>query len=188
MDQGPTTDPDLELLQAVARGEAGAMEELIARFQARLQGFLQRYLDDVAAAQDLTQETLLRVWRAAPGFQPRARVSTWVHGIAYRLAMTELKRRGRWLGLARRLGEALHPASSPGPWEALQHGESARRLDQALGCLPPRQRAALLLRVDQEMSYAQISEVMGVGVSSVESLIHRARTKLRQALAAEERS
>lgn len=177
---------DEELIRAMASGQTQALDEFIGRYQARLTGFAQRYLNDWAAAEDLAQETLLRVWQAAPRFEPRAKVSTWVFGVAYRLALNEFRRRGRLARLQGRLAELLAGQRDESPLERLQAGQRLERLNAELARLPQRQRAALLLRVDQGLSYAQIAQVMELTTAAVESLIHRARQRLRRRLGREQ--
>jgi len=78
-------DPDAVLLEAVGRGEREAFESLIRQYQGRVVNFIARYLGDRYAAEDLAQEAFLRVYRAAPRFEPKTRVSTWIFRIAYNL-------------------------------------------------------------------------------------------------------
>ena len=102
-------DPDIELLRAIAGGDHLAFKRLVERYQSRLFNFLHRYLRDREAAEDLTQEVFLKVYQAAPRFEPRAKVRTWIFTIAYNLAVNELRRRQRrgFFGLF--VHEALRP-------------------------------------------------------------------------------
>jgi hypothetical protein len=75
-------DPDIELLRAIAGADHLAFKRLVERYQSRLFNFLYRYLRDREAAEDLTQEVFLKVYQAAPRFEPRAKVRTWIFTIA----------------------------------------------------------------------------------------------------------
>jgi len=175
-------DADYVLIQATGRGDHGAFEELMLRYQHRLLNFIARRLGDRYSAEDLTQEVFLRVLKTAGQFEPRGKVSTWLFTIAYHLCADDLKRRRRQAALeldCRFQGRSLAALGKPDP--ALQ-GEWVQMISRAIQVLPDNQRAALLLRVQSELSYAEISEVLGVSVASVESLLFRARRRLREIL------
>lgn len=175
-------ESDYESILATARGDSASFERLVARYQRPLFNFILRYLDDRPAAEDLTQEVFLRAYQAAGRFEPRASVSSWLFKIAYNLAMNELKRRGRFQPLEEQ------PPALEAEAARRSHGESTalRELEgevaSALGALSENQRAALLLRVNEGMSYKEIGEVMELSVQSVESLIFRARTRMKRLL------
>jgi RNA polymerase sigma-70 factor (ECF subfamily) len=174
-------DPDVELVQAIAGGDHLAFKRLVERYQGRLFNFLYRYLRDRQTAEDLTQEVFLKIYQAASRFKPHGRVRTWVFTIAYNLAMNELKRRRRRGVLGVLLGEQWEGVAvkPPDPSERLDLEETVTR---ALALLPDNQRAALLLRVRDELSYQEIGEILGVSRASVESLLFRARDRLRRLL------
>ena len=99
----PTDDPDLELIAATGQGDHEAFESLVKRYQRPLLNFVTRFSDRYMA-EDITQEVFLRIYRAAPRFQSKAKVSTWIFQIAYNQALTEIGRRKRW----RNLNETWH--------------------------------------------------------------------------------
>jgi RNA polymerase sigma-70 factor (ECF subfamily) len=178
-------DADIELVQAIAGGDHLAFKRLVELYQGRLFNFLYRYLRDRQAAEDVTQEVFLRIYQAASRFQSRGRVRIWVFTIAYNLAMTELKRRRRRGVLGFLLGEGRESVAGqpPDPSERLELEETVTK---ALAVLPDNQRAALLLRVRDELSYQEIGEVLGISRASVESLLFRARDRLRRLLRSQE--
>jgi RNA polymerase sigma-70 factor (ECF subfamily) len=175
------TDPDLELMEAVGRGDPKAFEALVERWQGPLIHFIARYLGDQGTAEDVAQEVFLRIYRAAPRFEARAKVSNWIFRIAYNRAMSELGRRKRLRGLYEALKQKADEEGEP------LGDDSGRRdmeeeLSTGLAMLPERQRAALLLRVNEELSYREIGEILGVSEQSVESLLFRARTNIKRHL------
>jgi len=178
-------ESELLLIRAIADRDEKAFETLIGRYQNPVISFLYRYVGAFHLAQDLAQEVFLRVFQAAPTFRPRARVSSWIFKIAYNLAANELKRRKRMDGLnARMSAEGRHfPASSPPGDAAVENRELEEQLMAAVGRLPENQRAALLLKINEGLSYLEISTVLGVSVASVESLLFRARSRLKQLMA-----
>jgi len=171
-------DPDLKLLRTAARGDIQAFELLVKRYQGPLLNFTARYLGDRFLAEEAVQEVFLKVFQAAPRFEAKSKVSTWIFRIAYNQAMTELGRRGRLENLREAMnsmGGGEEPFTTP-----REAGELEEDIESGLSRLPENQRAALLLRVNEELSYREIADVLGVSVESVESLLFRARTNLKK--------
>ena len=171
-------DEDQRLMLAFQAGDRRAFETLFARYSRPLVAFLGRMVPDRGRAEELAQEVFVRVYRARERYEPRARFSTWLFGIAHRLALNELalayRTRERPLEAARDLpGE--DPASLDDQLDARRKIELLR---EALVKLPERQRAALVLRSEQGLGYEEIGEALGASVASVKSLLHRARERL----------
>ena len=179
-------DSELQLIRATGKDDHEAFEHLVKRYQNPLLNFVYRYVGNRQTAEDLTQEVFLQVYRAAARFEPKARVSTWVFKIAYNLCMNEMKRRKRLASYELELhmrGEQSLTSLSP---DAVEQFGLKQFMMKTLTQLPEKQRAALLLRVTEEFSYQEISDVLGVSRASVESLLFRARERLRQLLARDE--
>ena len=160
-------------------GDRHAFETLFALYTPRVLTFLTRMVRDRARAEELTQDVVVRIYNAAGRYEAKARVSTWIFGIAHNLALNELARaHRRYEQSADELAEL--PAADPAPSadEQLEADYTRRRLEQALAKLPERQRAALLLRSEQGLGYDEIAQALATSVSSVKSLIHRARAAL----------
>lgn len=175
-------DPDLSLLDATGRGDPDAFESLVKRYQRPLLNFIARYLGDRSAAEDLTQEVFLRIYRAAFRFEAKTKVSTWVFRIAYNLVLTEIGRRSRCQDLRESLSRSGAEGARGILTDPLERLELKEEIMNELGRLPGNQRAALLLRINEDLSYLEIGEVLGIGVQSVESLLFRARKNLRESL------
>lgn len=173
---------DCDLVEAVGRGDHQAYEVLVRKFRMSLFNFVCRILGDRHAAEDVLQEVFWALYRAAPKFEARARVSTWLYKIAYNLSLNEIKRRERFLNLHTALVAHPRTGTESSALSALEAGEFQEEVMTALNQLPENQKAALLLRVSEELSYAEIGEILSVTVSSVESLIFRARTRMKQLL------
>lgn len=174
-------DPDSALLLEVAGGSEQALAALVDRWQRPLVSFFHRSLQSHADAEDLAQATFVRLYRAAPRYEPRARFSTYLFQIARRLLLNELRRRQRKPATATDPAD-LRSAVAEDP----RTGQAARELEEAfqaaLANLPENHRSALLLYKQQEMSYEEIAEALEVPLTSIKSWIHRARQKLRIAL------
>lgn len=173
-------DPDAALLAAYAAGEAGAARALTGRLAPRIHAFALRMLGDAAEAEDVTQETMLRLWRIAPQWERgRGRVATWAFRVASNLCTDRLRQRR-----PAALEDAPEPEDpAPGPEARLIAADRVQALEAALAALPARQRQAVVLRHLEGLANPEIAEVMGVGVEAVESLTARGRRALAAALA-----
>ena len=174
------SDPDEELLVRIADGDPAAVRALVARKLPRIHGLAQRMLGDSAEAEDVAQETFLRVWRQAPKWRPgQARFDTWMHRVALNLCYDRLRRR-------REIVTDDPPQvadEGPAPDRGLAAQDTGRRVAQALAKLPDRQREAVVLCHYQELGNIEAATVMGVTVEALESLLSRGRRALRAALA-----
>lgn len=170
---------DAAFARALAGGEPQAAQEFIDRCLPTVLGVARRLLGDEAEAEDIAQETFVRVWRNASRWKPgHARFDTWVGRIAINLCYDRMrKRRERLVETAPdRCDEEADAAG------LLECAESADAVRGALAALPERQRLALELCHFLEHSNIDAAEMMGVTVDALESLLARARRRLREAL------
>jgi RNA polymerase sigma-70 factor, ECF subfamily len=173
---------DAALMAAVVAGERDAFARLVAKEAPRLVRFATGLLDNDAEAEEIAQEALLRLWRQAPDWRPVARIGTWLHQVTYRLAIDLLRRRRPMVEMEEIVDLIVDPA--PLPEEALADGQRLENLRQALGGLPERQRAAILLAYHQDLGQREAAFAMGISEEAYESLLARARRRLRHAAAA----
>jgi RNA polymerase sigma-70 factor (ECF subfamily) len=168
-----------ELVVRAGQGDASAIGLLVTRKLPRILALARRMLADVAEAEDVAQETFLRAWKAAPLWRPgRAKFDTWLHRVALNLCYDRLRRRRRWVQ-----DPPDRPDEGPAPDRGLHAQDIGRRVDHALAALPPRQREAIVLVHYQELSGVEASDLMGISVEALESLLARGRRTLRAALA-----
>jgi RNA polymerase sigma-70 factor (ECF subfamily) len=182
---------DFALLSAAARGDGTAFEHLVHKYSVRLVGFLYRFTGERSAAEDLSQETFLKLYKNAASFRPEAKFTTLLYSIAAHTAL-DAKRRTKarpfLSGLFHRdeTGEAREidfpDNAATTPLEILDRAETGARVQKALSALPEQQRMALLLKVYEDRPYSEIAEILGVTVPAVESLLFRARQNLRTGL------
>lgn len=186
-------DPDVLLMLRVQGGDHAAFVQLVDAYQSRLLGLMTHMVSDRTAAEDLVQETFLRVYRARDRYEPRARFSTWLFHIAGNLARNRLRklkrRREQSLDQAEagvtgdlRPGATLLERSSLMPVRQVSQQETKVRVQEALDSLSERQRLAVLLSKFEGMSYSDIGLTMGLTEPAVKSLMFRARENLRIAL------
>ena len=174
--------PDESFLIARARrGDEGAFEEIVRLYQRRVYGVALRIVRAHDVADDVTQEAFLRAWRSLERFELGRPFGPWVCRIAANLAVNHVRSpRAREKGLPEEHGETR--ASEPGPLGALLDAEGARVLEAAMGRLPKEQRAVLVLRAVEELSYAEIAETLQISPGTVMSRLFRARERLGEAL------
>lgn len=186
-------DPDVRLMLQVRDDVQGAFETLVERYQHRLLGVLAHLVGSVEEAEDLTQDVFLRVYRARKGYRPRARFSTWLFTIANNLALNHLRGKGRSPTVTLDGGDvsSSQPAAplkkqalarDGTPSTQLRQVELSEVVREALGTLGEDQKVAVLLNKFEDMSYAEIAEVMGRSEAAVKSLLARARNHLREQL------
>lgn len=172
----PDEDSDLPLLIRVGRGDAAAARSIVARKLPRLLGLATRMLGDPAEAEDVAQESFVRLWRQAPHWRcGEGRVDTWLHRVALNLCYDRLRKR-RELAMAV-LPDRVDPGRAPDA--GLEEADTARQVASALQALPERQREAVVLHYYQELSNVEAAAVMKVSVEALESLLSRARRRLR---------
>ena len=174
---------DVELIHRTQSGETDAFDELMKRYAASVYKVTYSLTRNHADADDLSQETFIRAYRAIARFDEHYQFYTWVRRIAVNLCFNHLKRgkKFRFEPLPMADGEAESvDIADPQPQSA--DSGLRRDLDQALTRLPPDQRAVFVLRVDQEMSYNEISETLHIPVGTVMSRLNRARERLRELL------
>lgn len=188
-------DPDVRLMMRVRDDDAAAFEELVRRYQGRLVRLMEHLGPRADLAEDLAQETLLRVFRARKNYQPGAKFSTWLFTIAGNVARNAIRSHGRRREFSEIDGpggdddatgstlegmaverSGLMPARQI---EGVERAEVVRRAIQTLG---ERQRMALMLSKFEGMSYAEIGETMELSTKAVKSLLSRARVNLKEAL------
>ncbi len=188
-------DPDAALMLALQRGDESAFATLVGRHRERVLRLAYRYLGDETSAEDLAQESFIRVYRARLSWRPTAKFSTWLYRVTANACLNEIRARR-----ARRTVEATAPVDprpghegepaleaadhrSPGPDQAALDGERARVVREAVQALPDDQRLAVLLNKYEGLGYREIADAMDRSVPAVKSLLVRARENLRRSLA-----
>ncbi len=172
--------PDAALLVRVANGDRVAARVLIDRLAPRLLRHVTRTLGDRAEAEDIVQETFLRLWKVAPEWrQGEAKVSTWAFRVAINMTTDKLRARRATVDIETIAEPESHLESAV---SRMTNSERLNALDAALATLPERQRQAVSLRHIEELSNPEIAEIMDIGVEAVESLTARGKRALRAAL------
>ncbi len=184
-------------MQQVAAGDDHAFGQILSEHLDAVHHYLVRLVASPDTASDLAQETFLRLWLKAGSFRPgRVRLTTWLHRIAHNLGVDWLRKAQREplqgdleAHGGGRCGDdpgASHSgaghAQSADPLTQQQLAERRQKLRQALDALPVNQRSAVILCHQQGFSNAEAAAILGLGVRALESLLARARRRLREFL------
>lgn len=177
------SESDADLLRRIGQSDHAAYSELVKRHLDRLLAFVERTMGSRTEAEDIVQESFLRVWQHASRWNERGvQFSTWLHQVALNLC------RDRW---RRNTGDnvELDPTildQQPGPETRTLQAAQSGRVQAALQALPKRQRVAIVLTHYQGLSNPEAATVLECSVEAVESLLSRARRQLRQQLIGEQ--
>lgn len=173
---------DEELARGIQRGEADALTHLVERHHSPLLGFLYRMTGgDRALAEDLAQEAFLRVLRSIDQYAYPRPFKPWLYGIATNVARDYFKRAEMRHTDSMPDGE-IGTDDAPRPEEALLSEDEARRVAAAVKDLPAHQREAVILRYYQDLSLAEIADVLGVPTGTAKSRLSLGLRRMREAL------
>lgn len=172
-------DSEHTLMARIAAGDHAACGQMVNRHLGMIVAYARRLLGDRQEAEDVAQETFVRLWTHAERWQPRnAKVGTWLHRVAHNLCIDRLRKRREIL--MDELPDRPDPA--PPADQQLHQKDVAAVVEAAMAQLPERQRAAILLCHHQELGNIEAAGVLDVSVEALESLLTRGRRKLRELL------
>ena len=185
-------DPDVQLMLRVRNGDEEAFASIVEQHASMLVNFMSRYVGCKVTGEDLAQDVFLRVFKAAPRYEPKARFKTWLLTIATNICLN----RKRWEKHRNHL--SLSPTDDPTqgghvevesevekPDMAMETEELREKVRLAIADLPEKQRIAILLRRYEQLSYAEIAANLGLSLMAVKSLLNRAKEGLRDRLSRE---
>jgi RNA polymerase sigma-70 factor (ECF subfamily) len=178
---------DGELVTQTRAGDADAYGALVARYQGHVYGLAYSLVENWAEAQDITQETFIRAYLNLHQLQDPARFAAWLRRVTFSVAMNWLRayRPQLFAQLDGRVDLDLLevPDFRPGPAEVVEKRELAEVVLRAVQALPPKYRAPLTMFHLDGLSYQKVADFLDIPLGTAKALIHRARAKLRQALA-----
>ena len=182
-------DFDAELMLRVKEGDGPSFGVLLDKHRSTVVHFLYRMVQNYAVAEELAQEVFLRVYRSRSTYEPTSKFTTWLFRIATHLALNALRD-----GKNERFQESLDDDTSdmpvrqvsdrrPSVEQSMVYQAKLDEVRRAIGALPQKQRAAVLMHKYEEMEYSQIAGVLSCSESAVKSLLFRAYETLRARLA-----
>lgn len=184
---------DQEVVALARAGKEAGYREILRRYERPVFSLVYRMVRDRAAAEDLAQETFIKVLNALESYRPEYRFSSWIFKIANNAAIDHLRRREvDTLSLDgapdARTAEEIEATAiqasdrSPSPLADLESRELGSAIEQAIAKLRPEYRACILLRHVEGRAYEEIAESLDLPLGTVKTYIHRARLELRESL------
>ena len=189
----PSAATDAELVEAIRRGQQDAIRGLVERYSSRLFRYLTRFVGEASLAEDILQDTWLRVVERLDRYDRTRPFEGWIFAVARHRAIDALRRRAR---MRKTLGQPAEPfeteqgdhldpletvaAPDPSPLDVLTEAETEQRIAAAFARLPPHYREALTLRFHEEMHLDEIAQLLEVPLSTVKTRVQRGLLLLRQ--------
>jgi len=177
MSPAPAGANDTDDVRAAAAGDRQAFQRLYHLHVGRVHGAVYRLAGyDHARAEDLTQDAFIRAWQKLPGFRHESAFGTWLYRLAINVALMDIRARGA--DPVRTLDDEHLPETGETPFCAAEREE----LQLAIGQLPPRARAVLVLHDIEGWRHEDIGRELDIAVGTSKAQLHRARSLLRKAL------
>jgi RNA polymerase sigma-70 factor (ECF subfamily) len=176
LDRDARRREDDDLVERARRGEMEAFEALYKRHSSAIFGLTLRMLQNRADAEDMLQEIFLQAYDRLPSFEGRSAFGTWLYRLSVNRCLDHLRSRGA------KEQSRTDPLDTDFPGHVAAPGLSGLELERAIGDLPPSSRAAFLLHHVAGFDHKEVGEMMGIAVGTSKSLVHRARTRLKEAL------
>ncbi|MCP4402169.1 MAG: sigma-70 family RNA polymerase sigma factor [bacterium] len=182
---------DRTLHQELACGNPAAFQQLVNSHQSRVINTCYGFVSNKEDAEDIAQEVFLEVYKSIDSFREDAKLSTWIYRICVTKSLDFLRKRkrkkrfGRFKDLFGKTQDRIEQIPAPAtanPQKHLEKQERAEILQQAVDSLAENQKIAITLNKYEGFSYQEVAEIMGASVSSVESLLHRAKKNLEKTL------
>jgi RNA polymerase sigma factor (sigma-70 family) len=180
-------DADQHLMRSFAARDPGAADTLYRRFAGRIYGLGLVMLGSDAAAQDLVQDTFVKLWRNAERYdRSRGKLETWVLLMARSLAIDAIRRRVLEVRTLEHVDRPLEADQTPGPDDMAVTRDLTERARRAMASLPPEQRAALELAYLGGKTSTEISDLEGIPIGTAKTRIRAALLRLRESMAGED--
>jgi RNA polymerase sigma-70 factor (ECF subfamily) len=182
-----TIPSDEELVQKAQANDERAFGKLVERYETKVYSLAMKMLRNPEDAEDVLQDTFLRAYRGIKSFQGNSTFSTWIYRITANSALMRLRKKQLPTVSIDDADERETPINiadwSPGPVEQLLTQETQKAMDEAIEALPPEFKQVFILRDVEELSNAEVAEILDLSVAAVKSRLHRARLKVRNRLA-----
>jgi RNA polymerase sigma-70 factor, ECF subfamily len=176
----PDEEDEAYLMSRIASGDSDAFQEILDLHMLAVYHFAYSILKDTATAEDITQETCIKLWKHSQSWMPNGRVRSWLFRIAHNLSIDEIRRRKPSLDIDNCV-DSLSDQSQTGE-ERILESDISKSVKAALFQIPVRQRTALMLVYYSDFSNIEAAETMEVSVDALESLLSRGKIKLRELL------
>ena len=172
-------DQDLKLVQEVIEGKESSFEDLVKKYQHSVLNTIYRYIGNYNEAEDIAQDVFIKVWRKINNFKGKSKFSTWLYRIVVNQCLDyRRKKKEEVVSLDKSLDEGKVPESLTIELD-FEQKRKMEILKKAIAEIPDNQRIALILAKFETKSYQEIAQIMEISISSVASLIFRAKENLK---------
>jgi RNA polymerase sigma-70 factor (ECF subfamily) len=181
---------EMACLEAMRKGDPGCLGTFFEAWGERLYGLALRMLRDPAAAEDVVQESFLKLMAHAERLEGRSRLATWLYRVVYNACIDRLREKKRLVPVPDEADDDAVPMPRLlvdfrlSPEEMLRDAQTRGALEEAIGSLAPTLRAAFLLRDVEGLTTAEAAEALGITETNLKVRLHRARLALRERLSA----
>ena len=169
-------DADHELFEKVQNRDPKAFDALARRYSNELYNFILRMVNNTNDAQDILQDTYVRVWEKSHQFKGNSSIKTWIYRIAINLSYSHLKRRQRWSTAV--LEEVKTLLSGSDPQRDTEERFASELLEKSLKTLTPRQRAVVIARIYEDLPFAEVSKSLGCSVNAAKVHFHEGKKRI----------
>ncbi len=175
---------DEELMKRFQNGDENAYIELVNRYRDKILNFIFNYIGDFEISEDIVQDTMIKLYQKKQYYKEIAKFSTWLYTIAKNLANTELRKKKQrkttiLSHISRDDKQFDIPADQPGTHQEVESEITGKIIRDAIDQLTDKFKTVILLRDIQELSYEEISSIVGVPIGTIKSRINRARLQLQ---------
>ncbi len=177
-------ESDAELARQARSGSERASRELVRRYERPVFNLIVRMVRDAALAEDLAQETFIKVFSRLDQYDPAFKLASWILKIAHNTTIDHLRRPNpATASLDDQEGAGaveLPDSGAPSPLATLERRELAELLDEVIDRLRPEYRQVVVLRYQEDLDYGEIADVLGLPLGTVKSYLHRARLEMAE--------
>lgn len=179
---------EFELLNRIIEGETDLFAKIVNKYQVQIKNICLGYVHDKEKADDIAQEVFIEIWKSLKKFKQKSKFSTWIYRIAVNKSLNYIRKEkkysnGNILSIENTVKDIqIEIKEEENPDFEIENNEKSMILNAAINRLSKKQKNVFVLNKLNDISYKEISEITGYSLSSIESLIHRAKLKLQSEL------
>src|SRR5438876_1338461 len=170
------SDADAELVERYLAGDMAAFDEVMIRYERQIYRVCYRFVENRDDALDLAQDVFVKAFEHLPTFRRESTLKTWLYRIAINHCLNHVKKHSQQFVEVTELTASIRPAIQ----HQLEHEEQREHFRRLIKRLPPKQKAILELRVNEQLSYEEIAQISGRSVSTIKASVFFALEKLRK--------
>ena len=172
----PGQDPDIELIERYFAGDTTAFDEIMIRYERQIYRVCYRFVENREDAMDLAQDVFVKVFEHLPTFRRESTLKTWLYRIAINHCLNHVKKHSQEFVEVTEYTGSIRPTAQA----QLEDREQREHFRRMVKRLPPKQKAILELRINEQLSYEEIARISGRSVSTIKASVFFALEKLRK--------